>query len=132
MGMHKCSDERGVVLDWFLKLAVVGGMLAVILFDFGAIAVNTVGLESTVDELAHSLSVSVADDTLNAVDNAALVEAARPTAQLAGARVVKVTVDIEGRVHIRIRRRADTLLVARIGPLHHWAVATADGSALTQ
>lgn len=132
MSMYKCSDERGVVLDWFLKLAVVGGMLAVVLFDFGSIAVNTVGLESTVDEIAHSLSVSVADDTLNAVDNAALMEAARPTARQARARIVKVSVDIEGRVHIRIRRRADTLLVARIGPLHHWAVATADGSALTQ
>ncbi len=132
MSMYKCSDERGVVLDWFLKLAVVGGMLAVVLFDFGSIAVNTVGLESTVDEIAHSVSVSVADDTLNAVDDAALVEAARPTAKLAGARVVKVSVDIEGRVHVRIRRRADTLLVARIGPLEHWGVTTADGSALTQ
>jgi len=130
--MYKCSDERGVVLDWFLKLAVVGGMLAVVLFDFGSIAVNTVGLESTVDEIAHSLSVSVADDTLNAVDNAALMEAARPTARQARARIVKVSVDIEGRVHIRIRRRADTLLLARIGPLSHWGVATADGSALTQ
>ncbi|MDQ3783457.1 MAG: hypothetical protein M3360_00960 [Actinomycetota bacterium] len=130
--MYKCSDERGVVLDWFLKLAVVGGMLAVVLFDFGAIAVNTVGLESTVDEMAHSLSVSVADDSLNGVDKTALVDAARPTATQAGARVVKVSVDIEGRVHVRIRRRADTLLVARIDPLKHWGVATADGSALTQ
>ena len=131
MGMHK-TDERGVVLDWFLKIAVVGGILAAILFDFGAIAVNTVSLESTVDEIAHSLSVSVADASLNAVDEAALVEAARPTAKSAGAHVTKVTVDIEGRVHVRIRRRADTLLLAHIGPLSHWAAATADGSALSQ
>ncbi len=131
MGMYK-TDERGIVLDWFLKVAVVGGILAAILFDFGAIAVNTVGLESTVDEIAHSLSVSVADDSLNAVDEAALVEAARPTAESAGARVTKVSVDVEGRVHVRIRRRADTLLLAHIGPLNHWAAATADGSALSQ
>ncbi|MBA2273122.1 MAG: hypothetical protein H0W21_04360 [Actinobacteria bacterium] len=132
MTMYKLPDERGVVLDWFLKIVVVGGIFAVILFDFGAIAVNTVGLESTVDEIAHSLSVSVADDSLNAVDEAALIEAARPTAQLADARVVKVSVDVEGRVHVRIRRRATTMLVARVGPLSHWAVATADGSAVTQ
>lgn len=130
--MYGHSDERGVVMDWFLKLAVFGAMLAVVLFDFGAIAVNTVGLESTVDEVAHGLSVSIADDTLNPVDEAALKEAARPTTELAGARVVKVTVDIEGLVHVRIRRRADTLLVARVGPLSHWAVATADGSAASQ
>jgi hypothetical protein len=126
------TDERGVVLDWFLKIAVVGGILAAILFDFGAVAVNTVGLESTVDEIAHDLSVSVADDSLNAIDEAALIEAARPTADLVGARVVKVTVDVESRVHVRIRRRADTLLLAHIGPLGHWAVATADGSAVSQ
>ena len=130
--MRRHPDERGVVMDWFLKLAVVGGMVAVVLFDFGAISVNTVGLESTVDEIAHNISVSVADDSLNTVDEAALVEAARPTAKLAGARVVKVDVDPEGRVHVRLRRRADTLLVSRIGPLRHWATATADGTASTQ
>ena len=125
-------DERGVVLDWFLKIAVVGSILVAILFDLGAITVNTVGLESTVDEIAHSLSVSVADDSLNGADAAALIEAVRPTAESAGARVAKVSVDVEGRVNVRIRRRANTLLLAHIGPLSHWAVATADGSALTQ
>lgn len=130
--MHRYRDERGVIMDWFLKLAVVGGMFAVVLFDFGAITVNTVGLESTVDEIAHNISVSVADDTLNALDPVALVEAARPTAKLARARVVKVAVDAEGRVHVRLRRSANTLLVAHIGPLRHWATATADGTATTQ
>lgn len=127
--MSAIRNERGVIGDWIIKVALVLAAVGVIVFDIGAIAVNAFGLNSTATDIANEIAPAPGEVlTQQSVEREAAELAAN-----AGARVVKVTFDRpNNRVSIRIRRQADTLVVGRIGPLEDWTRATAEARFRTQ
>lgn len=123
-------DERGILIGWLVRLALSFAVVAVILYDVGSIGVNLFQLDSTANEIA----VAVARDTgrLPAFQQqTAADELARRLAKESGVRLESVTFE-EQAVVVRVRGRADTLVVDRIPPIRDWALATADGRSSTQ
>lgn len=120
-------DERGIIVSWLVRLLVGLGVVAVVLFDAGSIAVNFFGLDSTADEIAVGVSLNVQPG--QPVDQRDIEAQAAALAEEADAKLVKVEVDAEGRVHVHLKRVAKTLVVRLIGPVKHWAKATAEGVA---
>jgi hypothetical protein len=128
--MRLYGDERGVILSWFAKVAVVWAVIGVLLFDAGSMVVNYVGLDSTADDIANSLAVDIAANG-GEVNPVAVTDAAKVLARDAGARLKQAEVDSEGVLHIRLRRSARTLFASRIEGLRPWAEATATARAST-
>lgn len=120
-------DERGVIVSWLVKLLAGFAVVSVVLFDAGSIAVNFFGLDSTADEIAVAVSLGIRSG--QPVDQRALDAEAIALAEEADAKLVKVEVDTEGRVHVHLKRVAKTLVIRLIGPVKHWARATAEGIA---
>lgn len=123
------KDERGLIMGWLAKLALGLAVVAVVLFDAGSIAVNFFGLDSTADEIAVKVSTSIQPG--QPVDQLALEAETKALAKAASAKLVKVEIDPEGRVHVHLRRVATTLVVRLRGPAQDWAKATAEGVAGT-
>lgn len=121
------TDERGIIVSWLVKLAIAFALVAVLVFDGGSIVINFFTLDSTADEIAIQLTTGDLGRTLN---QATLEREAEALAKQAGARLVELR--IEGNlVFVTLRRRADTLVVGRIGPIKDWARATAEGQSGT-
>lgn len=127
--VNMIKDERGIIVGWLVRLGVGLAVAAVVLFDAGSIAVNFFGLDSTADEIAVEVSTDLQPG--QPVDQDALQAEAKALAKEASAKLVKVEVDAEGRVHVHLRRVAKTLIVRLIGPAKDWAKATAEGVAGT-
>lgn len=125
----RTRNEDGLIVGWLVKLAVGLAITAVVLFDAGSIAVNFFGLDSTADDIAVKVSTTLQPG--QPVDQLALESEAKALAKEASAKLVKVEVDAEGRVHVYLRRVAKTLIVRLIGPAKDWAKATAEGVAGT-
>ena len=120
-------DEHGMIASWLLKLAIGFLLVAVLIFDGGSILVNYFTLDSTADEIAVQLTTRVQPGTLT---EQMLQPQAAELATAAGARLVDLR--IEGDVvFVKLRRRADTLVVGRIDPIADWARATTEGQAGT-
>jgi len=120
------ANERGLIVGWIGKIAIAFIIAGVVIFDAGSILVNLFTLDSTADEIAIELSIRVGTGTPNQQE---LQQSAKELATAADARLLGVEVDAEKVVRIRLRRRADTLVVERIGFIRNWALATADGQA---
>lgn len=140
----KMRSDRGVILNWMAKMIlglVVGG---VILFDTGSIAFNFFGLDSDADTVANAIATEIAVGTvtpaeINALNNCVrnpsinpLCVALHEKAREEGAKVAKVHIDANGVLKVKLRRKATTLVVSRIGPIRDWATATAEGRATTK
>ena len=121
------ADERGIIVSWLAKLAVAFALVAVLVFDGGSIVINFFTLDSTADEIAIKLTTGDLGRTLT---QSALEQEAEILAKEAGARLVEVRLE-NNIVYITLRRRADTLVVGRIGPIKDWARATAEGQSGT-
>ena len=135
--MSVTRDERGVIINWLVKLVLTLAIFGVIVFDFGSIAVNYFTLDSAADDAAVALSLAIDTDDFGTND-AQVVQAAEnliaSDESLAGdARVVdaRTHVDEQGVIHITLRRAADTLVVDQIDAIRKWGVATTEGSAST-
>lgn len=117
-------DERGIVIDFFVKLLVglaVGGL---ILFEAGSIIGNYVTLDSTATEIANEISVP---DRIGAtVTQFQLEQKAQVLAEQKGVRLRAVTLDREGFITVKISRTAKTLLVGRFSFSKDWAKATVE------
>ena len=132
-------NERGIVADWFVKLAIGFVVIGVIAFDAGSILVNYFTLDSGANDVAIAVSTTVgtssaaANFTDEEIRELALAEVTSEDGGVEGAKVLKKGTDIDdaGVVHIRLRRVADTLIVKRISAISKWARATADGQAGT-
>jgi hypothetical protein len=125
MDLH---DERGIIVSWLVKLAIGLALVAVVLFDAGAIAVNAFTLSSTAGDIANALATSVQQSGSATVSESGLEVQAKELAKEAGAKLVSVTVDTNERVvKVELKRRADTLVVSRIGAIEDWGRATAEG-----
>ena len=120
-------DERGLIMDWFVKLLIGFVVLGVVIYDAGSIFVNIFTLDSRADEIAIELTTGVSPSDLSLTT---LEPRARELARESEARLISVT--IEGSiVRVQLRRRASTLVVGRIGLIEDWTRATADGQAGT-
>lgn len=132
-------DERGIIGDWLVKLAVGMAVFGVIAYDAGSIVVNHFTLDSGANEVARDVSTAVeASSRAGNYADSEIFELAKAEVNaeeggVEGARVVRAGTHIDeaGIVHIRLRRVADTLIVKRIGAIESWARATADGQAGT-
>jgi hypothetical protein len=121
----RASDERGLIVSWLGKLVIGFALAGIVLFDGGSILVNFFTLDSKADEIAVELTTNVVPTSLS-LDT--LEPRARELAKEAGAHLVDL--QIEGSlVKVTLRRRADTLVVGRIGPIEDWARATVEGQA---
>jgi hypothetical protein len=118
------TDQRGVVVEWLLRLAVGLALLAVVVFDAGAVTINYITLDSTANDIAIDLSTEVSSADLAASDPR-LEARARELAHDAGARLLDVSLDEEGVVRVRVARQAKTLVIARVPALRAWGRAVA-------
>jgi hypothetical protein len=121
-------NERGFIVNWLVRLALVFALTGVVIYDAGSMAINFFGLDSTADEVAVKVSGSIQPGI--DPDPDALKAQARALAKEAGARLTTFTVE-SGNVRLTLKRRADTLVVSRVGFMKDWARATADGQAGT-
>ena len=118
-------------MGWLVKVVLVLGVLGVLLFDGAALAVNILGLDSTADDIANAVSTSIeAGDVSNQL---AIEQEARGLARKAGARLVKVKVDlVEQTLRVKLRRRATTVVLGRVGAFDDWTKTTAVGTTSTR
>jgi hypothetical protein len=126
------KDDRGIVLNWLVKIVIAFAIGGVILFDAGSILVNYFGLDGASDEIANMLATDVSSGSLELTDEEGMELAARREARKREAKLTEFELDAKGRIHIRLKRSADTIVVGRISPIEDWAVATAEGQASTQ
>lgn len=135
MNLH--HDESGIIVSWFVKVAIFLGVVAVILFDVGSIVVNAFTLDSSADEIAIAVSLTVDQGPVTSWTDQEVLELAREelaTKDLEKTRVLRkgTTVDrTTGVVHIRLRRKANTLVTKYIGFLEQYTIATGNGQAGT-
>jgi hypothetical protein len=123
-------DERGVVLNWLVKIGLVLAVIGVVIFDAGSIAVNFFGLDSAADDMAVILTTEIGSGGLPSNQSPQLVARAEELAADSNAKLIKVTYDGEI-LRITLRRRAKTIITGRIGPLKDWTRATAEGQSGT-
>jgi hypothetical protein len=123
------SDERGVIIDWLGKTVLLLALFGVMLFDGASVTVNHLGLASTAEDIAAAVSTDVTGSST--ADAVALEDEARALAHEAGARLVRAELDIQGVVHVKLRRRAKTLILGRVGATKEWTLATASARAAT-
>ncbi|HYY45402.1 MAG TPA: hypothetical protein VE975_09490 [Actinomycetota bacterium] len=64
-GRKAFADERGVIVSWLLRLALWFLIVAIALFDIGAVAVNYFGLDSRADDIAIAVATDVADGSVS-------------------------------------------------------------------
>jgi hypothetical protein len=129
---ERMKDDRGIVLNWLVKLIIGLAIGGVILFDAGSILVNFFGLDGAADEIANMLATDVSSGKLDLNDEGEIEEIARKEARKRDAKLTKFEIDAKARIHVRLKSTADTIVVSRISPIEDWAVATAEGQAATQ
>jgi hypothetical protein len=130
--MNLMRDERGVVVDWLLKIGlflVVGG---VVLFDSGSIVVNRLSAEATADDVATLAANEVAFGGGVASDDAVEV-AVKEEAARHNVRLVEFAFDsTEGTIYVKVRKRATTLVAGRFDVFDDWIRATGEATASTR
>lgn len=127
--MRVVNDQRGVVVSWLVKLTIFLAVFCTILFDAGSITTNYFGLQSTADEIAAAMStLKGSGDTFN---HRILEEEAAKLAEGADAKLVSAELAADGVIHIRLKRKATTIIVGNFRPIRSWGKATASGTAST-
>jgi len=137
--MTQRNDESGLILNWFLRVGVFLAIIGVVLFEIGSIVVNNVTLSSAAEDVAVDVSITVSERYRNgAIPDSIVYDLALAVVEdeangIAGARVLRrgTEVDEQGVVHVRLRRRTDTLVTHLIDPLKRYTIATVDGQAGT-
>lgn len=136
----RVRGESGIIVNWLLKIGVVLLVIGVVGFDIGSIVVNNFTLSSSAEDVAVAVSLSIDDSSRPPTSfadleiyNMAVEEIDDEESGVAGAQVMKkgTNVDDEGIVHIRLRRKADTLITHWIGPLKKRTIAIVNGQAGT-
>ena len=137
-------NERGVILNWLVKLVIGMAIGGVIIFDTGSIVINYFGVDGAADEIANQIATDVttgkysdADlQTLNSCDRRPttnqICTAIQQKAKEHDAKLLNVTVDLQKNIKIRLKKTADTLVVERIGPIEGWGTAIGEGEASTE
>ena len=133
----KPKDESGVIVSWLVKVGLVLLVIGVVGFDVGSIIVNNWTLSTAAEDVAVSVSVD-ADERGASMADSQIYDLAVEVVEsedegVDGARVLRkgTLIDEEGVVHVRLRRRAQTLVTHLIGPLKDRTIAVLDGQAGT-
>ena len=136
--MGRTNDESGIILNWLVKVVLFLAVLGVVGFDAGSIVVNKVTLSTSAKDVAVAVSLTVNDSpTANFTDtqiyDMAVAVVTSEDDGVAGAKVVRkgTELDDEGIVHIRLRRKANTIVAKYIGPLKKYTVGLESGQAGT-
>lgn len=138
--MSLSQNESGVIVSWFVRVGLLLVVLGVVVFDIGSIVVNQVTLSSSAEEVAIAVSITISDQNAagriipaSVVYNMAVEEVGDEANGITGAKVLRkgTEIDAEGIVHIRLKRRAETLVADLIGPLETYTISTGDGQAGT-
>lgn len=123
-------NERGIIADWLLKLIAGIAIAGVIVFDGGSVLVNFFTLDSTAEDIATSITHSLANREIKPTQYDLELKAKELAAE-AQVKLVRAKLDPAGRLHIKLRRTASTVVVGKIGPIENWAKATADAEVTT-
>lgn len=128
-GFRPPRDERGVIVSWLAKLVAGFAVAGVLLFDAGAVVVNFFTLDSAARDLSNALTTDVSAGATLTLQQLEQEARAYLDDHAPDARLVRVTLDAQGRtVGVRLRRRAKTLILGRIGWTRRWTRATADST----
>lgn len=114
-----------MIVGWLVKLIVGLALAAVVVFDGGSILVNFFTLDSTANDIANAVATDMASGT-NPTSKA-LEDKAETLAEEANAKLLEFEISGDDVVHVKLRRKASTLVVGKIDWIDHWARATADG-----
>jgi hypothetical protein len=118
----RLGDERGdAILGWFIKIAVVLGLVGIALFDAISIGSTAVTIADQGSYAARAASeVWQQEQDLQKTYAAAVAAAQEENADNTVA-AKDFRVDEDGTVHLTVARTAPTIVVRRIGPLANWA-----------
>ena len=122
----RLSDERGGIVKWLLVLVVLG----VILFDAGSIIFNIFSIDAAADDIAVEVTTGGSFDAVS--NQFALKAKAAELAKAKDAKLVSFSVGTDGIVRLKLKRKANTLVVGRIDAISDWAKATGEGQASTR
>ena len=132
------KDESGVIVSWLVKVGLVLLVIGVVGFDVGSIIVNNWTLSTAAEDVAVSVSVSADERGSTSMADSQIYDLAVEVVEgeeegVEGAKVLRkgTLIDDEGVVHVRLRRRAETLITHLIGPLKDRTIAVLDGQAGT-
>ncbi len=105
------GQEGGIVTGWLLRLVATMALLALVVFEVGALVVASVDADSAADEIARAATVTYRS-------SGSLTEAQASGQAVADERSVElVSLDEEtGGLVIVVERTAGTLLLHRFGP----------------
>jgi len=128
--MESLANERGLIVSWLIKLGVGLALLGIVVYDGGSILVNYFGVDSAAEEIATDISTEIASGTdMTAVQ---VEQRAKELAKNKDARLLSAQIDRDGVLHIKLRRKADTLVVGRLSFARGWTKATAEAQAGTK
>ncbi|MBW3594116.1 MAG: hypothetical protein KY391_00950 [Actinobacteria bacterium] len=138
--MKWADDQSGVVLSWLFRVILFLAVVGVILFEVGSIVVNKVTLASSAEEAAASVSITISEQNVGGrifpdsqIYDLAVTYIEDDANGVSDARVLRrgTEIDDQGIVHVRLRRRANTLVTHLIAPLEKHTLATETGQAGT-
>jgi hypothetical protein len=118
-------DDRGLVINWLVKVVLAFTVVGLLLFEVGAVIVARASADSTAGKAAEDAGFRYRDTR----DIGVATEAARTRAENEGAEFISYGVNAQGDTNsVTVRKTAKTLFIQRIEPLKKYRVATATES----
>jgi hypothetical protein len=118
-------DDRGIVINWLVKVAVAFIIVGLILFEIGAVVI----VRTTAGETASKAATEAGFRYRDTGDVNRAADVAREYVESQGAEFISYSVDPEGTTStVSVRKRAKTIFLQRIEPLKKYTVATATES----
>ena len=126
MRMMWTQDRGDVILSGLLHTTLFLVAVALVVYEVGAVVVNSVQLDSMADDAARSAARAAAADGTQASVESAVLES------LAGERgvVVDAVTFNESQVSVNISREPLVLIAHRVPAFEDWFVGRADQTAL--
>jgi hypothetical protein len=115
-------DERGIIIGWFVKILLSLAILAVTVFEAGAIIVATVGVDGTADVAAREAALEYG----RSKNEPAARKIAEDTARRGDAVLTSFKITAGGHsIIVVLSRTAKTKIAQHIGPLKKFTTPTA-------
>jgi hypothetical protein len=118
-------DDRGIVINWLVKVALAFIIVGLILFEIGAVVI----VRTTAGETASKAAIEAGFRYRDTRDVNRAADVAREYVERQGAEFISYSVDPDGTTStVSVRKRAKTLFIQRIEPLKKFTVANATES----
>jgi hypothetical protein len=124
MAIHRNQD--GVLVSWLMKLLAFTAVAAFVLLNAGAIVTNMFSLSDKADQIAVSVSTSMANDQGMTTYQAQTM--AEKMASDSGARLIRLWVDGQNVLHVRLKRSAHVALIGDVHAFKKFVVAKQTGT----